>query len=79
MLGPHTPSFRAGTSASSAFTFRDGALKLAKTSELLNVVWHRPTAMPLQVRSWTCPACGTVDDRDVNAARNILAAGVAER
>ena len=31
--------------------------------------------MPLKVRQWTCPDCGSVHDRDVNAARNILAAG----
>lgn len=31
---------------------------------------------PLHVRSWTC-ACGARHDRDVNAAKNILAAGLA--
>lgn len=30
--------------------------------------------MPLHVRTWTCE-CGTTHDRDVNAARNLLAAG----
>ena len=33
--------------------------------------------MSLSVRTWTCRRCDAVHDRDVNAARNILAAGLA--
>ena len=29
----------------------------------------------LRIREWTCRACGETHDRDVNAARNILALG----
>ncbi|MCO6011234.1 transposase [Actinoallomurus purpureus] len=48
------------------------------SSKQCSVCGTNAESMPLNVRFWTCP-CGAVHDRDVNAAKNILAAGRAER
>ncbi|MET1074127.1 MAG: RNA-guided endonuclease TnpB family protein [Umezawaea sp.] len=48
------------------------------SSKLCSDCGHQVESLPLHVREWVC-RCGTVHDRDVNAARNILAAGLAER
>lgn len=48
------------------------------SSRLCSACGSIAQSMPLGVREWVC-ACGAVHDRDVNAAKNILAAGLAER
>ncbi|MFI8786058.1 RNA-guided endonuclease InsQ/TnpB family protein [Streptomyces sp. NPDC055105] len=48
------------------------------TSQVCSTCGHHDGPKPLTVREWTCPACGTVHDRDVNAAKNVKqAAGLA--
>ncbi|MFS7875225.1 RNA-guided endonuclease InsQ/TnpB family protein [Streptomyces asiaticus] len=46
------------------------------SSKLCSVCGTLRGKLPLGVRTWTCD-CGTTHDRDVNAARNLLAAGLA--
>ncbi len=48
------------------------------SSKTCSACGHINDAMPLNMREWTCP-CGARHDRDVNAAKNILAVGLAER
>ena len=46
------------------------------TSKLCHVCKSKNSNLKLHHRSWTCSNCGTVHDRDINAARNIyFAAG----
>jgi putative transposase len=33
------------------------------------------SSLPLHIREWTCDACGTIHDRDINAAKNLMALG----
>jgi len=45
------------------------------TSQVCSVCGVKDGSKPLHIREWECRQCGTVHDRDVNAARNILALG----
>ncbi len=46
------------------------------SSKRCHTCGHVLDSLTLATRHWTCPACGVVHDRDVNAAQNILAVGL---
>ena len=45
------------------------------SSKMCSDCGHVISVLPLQIREWACPECGAVHDRDLNAAKNILAVG----
>jgi len=47
------------------------------SSKTCSACGHRLTELSLSIRHWTCPSCRSRHDRDINAAKNILAAGLA--
>ena len=49
------------------------------SSKTCHCCGHKMEEMPLSVREWDCPSCGTKDiDRDLNAALNIRDKGILE-
>ena len=47
------------------------------SSKTCSACGYRLADLSLKTRTWQCPSCGTRHDRDINAAKNILAAGLA--
>ena len=65
------------------YKLRDRGKKLIRidkwypSSQTCSCCGHRkPSLKDLRIRKWTCPTCGTVHDRDVNAAVNIRNEGI---
>jgi putative transposase len=49
------------------------------TSQVCSACGVKDGPKSLAIRTWQCAQCGAVHDRDINAAKNILAAGRADR
>jgi putative transposase len=47
------------------------------SSKTCSACGHLLAELSLSTRHWTCPSCGSRHNRDINAAKNILAAGQA--
>ncbi|HOY24620.1 MAG TPA: IS200/IS605 family element RNA-guided endonuclease TnpB [Cellvibrio sp.] len=54
-----------------------GIDKWYPSSKRCNACGYMLSTLSLNTRTWVCPDCKTTHDRDVNAAKNILTAGLA--
>jgi transposase len=71
-------NFFAGRSGYPRYKSRNGRQSAeCPSSKTCSACGHLLASLSLETRTWQCPSCGTRHDRDINAAKNILAAGLA--
>ena len=47
------------------------------SSQLCSICGYKNSIIKsLNIRKWTCPKCGSIHDRDINASKNILSKGI---